>query len=141
MTSGLKINTMILCLVYRNRSDAIFYIFNPLIRVLEFWGVPHSYTQSAKLLASEKTSDVETIALLITITIKILLHVSSAEEKSLKYANLFVLKIITRNFPKRQKHKINFKWRQKCFHVVLAEVFGESITMFVHIPFNSARFD
>lgn len=110
MTFGLKINTMILCLVYRDRSDAIFYIFNPLIRVLEFFG--GSTRRYTKL---KSCSDVETIALLITKTIKILPHVSSAEEKSLEYANLFVLKIITRNFPKRQKHKINFKWEAEMF--------------------------
>lgn len=77
--------------------------------MLEFWGF-HTTVHEA-----EKLSDVETIALLITITIQILPHVSLAEEKSLKYANLFVLKIITRNFPKRQKHKINFKWEAEMF--------------------------
>lgn len=102
--------------IEKERS-AIFYIFNPLIRVLR-WGVciqrymeedSESWKIEKTLSSREElgrdwhtqsaSPDVETIALLITIMIKILFYIFSFlcsstfhKPKSLKYANLFVLK-------------------------------------------------
>lgn len=82
-----------------------FNIFNPLIRADGRGKTIHEkdskIEKSRKSLSfpslrkswAEKKVDVETIALLITITIKILFYFFTAQaQKSFEYANLFVLK-------------------------------------------------